>query len=89
MSTYKFGENMNKIPGRMRKSILGYLNHGHKMGSFLTAVFSNDLFGAISRADDENVALLKEYVVWVWNYAPHGSHGSPEKVKKWIEEAKK
>lgn len=72
------------LPEHMREGMQSYIEHGIKPGSFLTAVLSNDLMGAIGMADDVNVGKLHAYAVYLYSYAPRGSHGSPEAVKAWV-----
>jgi hypothetical protein len=74
------------IPAHMREAILAYVERGRLMGDFLRAVVSNDLSGAVGRADAQNLPLLPVYVRWFYNRAPAGCHGSPDAVKAWIEE---
>jgi hypothetical protein len=50
----------------------------------VTAVLSNDLMGAIGRADAENQRALREYGVYLYSYAPGGCYGSPERVTAWM-----
>ena len=71
------------IPQRMHEGICGYVLQGIQNGSFLTAVFSNDLADAAGRADAENQSLLYEYAVFLINYVPIGAWGSLEKVREW------
>jgi hypothetical protein len=73
------------IPEHMMSNIQGYLEGIEYLGGFLFAVFSNDLFGAVQRADNENLALLPVYVKFIYNKCPIGSHGSAEIVKAWTE----
>lgn len=74
------------IPEHMLASIEGYVKYGHQLGGFLTAVFSNDLFKAIARGDDQNVTLLRTYVRYINWECPGGCHGSLETVNRWIQE---
>lgn len=76
-------EKMGKISERMRIGILEYLNNGRPMGGFLTALFSNDLFKAVSKADDENLNLIREYVVWIHCNVSADAYGSYERVIEW------
>ena len=72
------------IPTRMCGAIVRYYENGFEPGHFLAAVIQNDLAEAVSRADDENVQLLKAYVTWFYNYAPTGSWGSVDNYMRWI-----
>ena len=74
------------IPERMQGAIVRYYERGLRPGHFLTAVIQNDLSEAVRRADEENVRLLKEYVMWFYNWAPHGSWGSIGNFVRWLEQ---
>lgn len=78
-------ERPGEIPEHLWESIRRYVLEGRPTGSFLTAVFSNDLFGAYARADDEASAAVRDIVVFVHNRCPIGCHGSLEKVAAWRE----
>ncbi|MEI7463699.1 MAG: hypothetical protein WCK03_04880 [Candidatus Taylorbacteria bacterium] len=67
-----------------KESMYNYFVHGLEPGGFMTAVLSNDLFGAASRADFENRKQLYGYAAWLAAYAPYQSYGSPEIVKGWL-----
>lgn len=73
------------IPAYMRDALQRYIEHGEPPGDFLTAVISNNLLEAVSRADDHNQINLPAYVAYLYNEAPPGSWGSPEKMQAWIE----
>jgi hypothetical protein len=72
------------IPDRMARALDGYINHGWPLGSFLTAVISNNLSEAVGRADYENLANLPAYVAYLYNEAPSPCWGSPEKMDEWL-----
>ena len=71
------------IDAYRRDGVLRWIEHGIDGGSFLMAVFSNDLKEAFGRADDINAARLRDYIVYLYNYAPTGCWGSPDNVKAW------
>ena len=73
-----------ELPDYMVGPMQRYLEHGIPPGGFLTAVLENDLFAAVSRADQQNLASLKDWVVFIYNEVPNSAHGSPEKVDKWV-----
>jgi hypothetical protein len=75
--------NLANLPGHMQESIRAYIETGHPIGHFLTALLSNDLMGAFNRADDTNIEAMRRWVVYLYNYAPGGCYGSPEKVAAW------
>ncbi len=72
------------IPEHMRAGMERYMEQGVNPGSFLTAVLSNDLVVAALCADSINRPRLHDYCMWLYNYAPSGSFGSPEAVNNWI-----
>lgn len=73
-----------RIPGYMREPLLAYVVSGRRdTGDFLRAVLSNDLKGAVGRADSANETLLVGYVRWLYNWAPGGCWGSAERVEAW------
>jgi hypothetical protein len=76
--------NLEQFPERMRQSMQAYVDHGQPPGDFLRAVLSNDLCEAFARADDENTAIMRDYVMWVYNDTPHSAHGSRQEVDAWV-----
>ena len=71
------------IPPHMHGGILRYLFDGIEPGSFLTAVFENDLKGAVVQADAINAAALVNYGKFLIWHMPMSSVGSREAVQKW------
>lgn len=72
------------IPERMRGAVVRYVENGIPPGHFLTAVFSNNLMEAVSRADDENAALLGDYARVIYSQCPGDCWGGLEDVTAWI-----
>lgn len=77
-------DHLHLIPEHMRDAVRRYYFDGIAPGSFLTAVLSNDLMGALGKADDENITALPQYGAFLYNYVPADSFGSPERVKQWL-----
>jgi len=73
----------SRIPATTLETLKAWIEHGRPMGSFCTAIVSNDLREACSRADQSNRAALFEIVAWLHNYAPIASWGSPQALKSW------
>ena len=71
------------IPYHMQGAMRNWIERGWEPGSFLKAVLENDLFSAVSRADDVNRNRLMDYVRFLYNYAPADCYGSPENVRQW------
>jgi hypothetical protein len=66
------------------QSLKSYVENKVPPGGFLYAVLSNDLTGACAKADEHNQKQLFDIVNYVYNNLPYNSWGSPEKVKKWL-----
>ena len=79
---YKFGKFY--IPERMMGGIERYVENHIEPGSFLTAVFENNLSEAVGRADEENMENLPAYAAYLYNEIPQGCHGSRENVRQWL-----
>lgn len=80
-----FDDGYEEIPEHMRAAMLSYVQIGHLTGDFLHAVVSNDLGGAVGRADPQNLPLIPLYVRWFYNRAPAVCHGSIDIVNAWID----
>jgi len=74
------------VPKHTQISLTEYIERGIPVGGFLHAVLSNDLMGAVSRADASNSRALKDIVNWVYMCAPEPCWGSEAKVIRWIQE---
>jgi len=71
------------LPDYMWPGVRHHVRSGHSTGHFLTAILSNDLAEVVNRADDKNMALLKTWVMFLYNVLPSGCWGSKAKVKAW------
>ena len=74
----------NRIPEHCQQGLRDYVERGVPVGGFLTAVLENNLMQSFSKADLKNRMSLFHYTCWLYNEAPGGCHGSPEKVTAWI-----
>ncbi len=72
-------------PPHIRDSMERYVEHGIPPGDFLMAFLSNDLMGALGRADYININQFRQIGEWLYNYAPCGCHGSQEIVERWLD----
>lgn len=72
------------LPDNLMKSLHRYIIDRCGTGDFLRAVLSNNLFEACGRADHISTAALPAIVGFIYNHAPGNCHGSPEKVKAWL-----
>jgi hypothetical protein len=67
-------------------SLLRYGNEHLPTGGFLRAVLENDLRTAVARADDYNMATLRDIVTFIYSELPRNCWGSPERVSTWLGE---
>jgi hypothetical protein len=65
-----------------------YVEKGIEPGGFLTAVFENNLFEAVARADSLSIAELPEIVKYIYNNCPIGCWGSREAFQSWMKSKK-
>ena len=75
------------ISDRMMPGIRRWIDYGITPGDFLWAVICNDLRGAVSCADDENLPNLPAFVAYFYNEAPAACWGSVEKATLWCDTA--
>lgn len=75
--------NTSLIPEYMHGGIMRWLKHGIDPGSFLEAVFRNNLKNAVRSADHNNILLLKNYVEYMTEYLPMGCQGSDQVYNDW------
>lgn len=73
-----------QIPEHTLEALKLYVEHGIPTGDFLYAVLTNDLFGAIGRADHININRLKEICGFICNEIPSPAWHNKESVEKWI-----
>jgi hypothetical protein len=73
------------IPYHMIGGLRLFIEDGIPPGSFLTALLSNDLRETFARADEENSRSIKNWLIFLYNYAPSDCWGSPAKFNAWIE----
>ena len=72
------------IPQRMIPPLYAYVLEGKKPGDYLTAVLCNNLWQSSFCADSENVKLMREWALLVYNYTPSGCNGSKEAMDRWM-----
>ena len=64
----KFEGQYAQIPYDIQESIKRYCQDKIKPGSFLSALIQNDLKTTITNADQQNLPLIKLYVLWFHNH---------------------
>jgi len=70
------------VPDHLMSGIQLWVEHGLKPGTFLQAIFANDLFRAVQLASDESLKALKPLVNFIYQYLPGGCWG-PDALKTW------
>lgn len=71
------------IPDSLKGALQRYAEHGIMPGGFLTSFLSNDLLGAVGRADDQNIYLFREITAYLYVALPCEAWGSPDAVENW------
>jgi len=71
------------VPEHTQGALMRYVNDGLAPGGFLTAVITNDLIGADTRADAWNLNALPGIVMFMLNVMPSASIGSTENMERW------
>lgn len=79
----RYKEGLGLLPEHMRGGMERWITHGISPGSFLEAILSNDLAGAVSTADAVNIGLLGLYVQYLHHYAPAACWGSVANCEAW------
>ena len=65
-------------------SLKAYAESGQPTGGFLEAVLSNDLFGAVGKADNDNIETLPLICSYIYNEISSACWGSRDKVLAWL-----
>jgi hypothetical protein len=73
-----------KVPDHTYRAFVDYVDRQYEPGSFMMAVLTNDLYGAVCRADTVNKQHLPEIIKFVLNELPPGSYGSVANVRLWL-----
>jgi hypothetical protein len=72
-------------PAATIEEIDHYVRNHCPVGSFLTAVLSNDLMAAVGHADETNLEALPAICRYVHWKIPGRCHGSREAVEAWLD----
>tara|TARA_R110000824_G_scaffold2652_2_gene12287 strand:+ start:2504 stop:2782 length:279 start_codon:yes stop_codon:yes gene_type:complete len=75
------------VPQYMHAPLRRYVIDHLAVGHFLTAVLSNNLEQAVTRADGQNSKALENWVRLVYNFLPAKCSGSPHAVSEWLKES--
>lgn len=73
------------LPLHMQDTARRYIEQGIPGGSFFMAVVENNLVGAFAKADEQNIAAMRNWAQWLYWEAPIDAWGSPKRVLAWME----
>jgi hypothetical protein len=73
-----------QVPETLHNGLVAYIADRQKPGGFLMAVLSNDLTGAMNRADLVCRLALNTLVIFLCNYVTATCWGSPAAVEAWL-----
>ncbi len=72
------------IPRDIHASLERYVNDRVPPGGFLYAVLCNDLEQTLARADEDNLAALKNIVTYVVMHLPRTCRGNSVAIRRWL-----
>ena len=76
-------EEYEDVPEHVLDELDRYGKDAKPLGGFLTAVVSNNLQGAVGRADPEMMQVLKQIVTYVNCQLSPQCRGSMDHVRRW------
>ena len=86
-NVYRLNGSLNfsgyNIPDHTRGALERYITHGIIPGDFLISVLTNDLMGAISRADHDNSQCLRDIAAWIYMRAPGHCWGDIDAIREY------
>ncbi len=77
--------NYTGLPEGLRGGAERWIEHGIQPGRFLSAVICNDLRGAVTRADADNLPRLLAIVIWWCHETPLECWGNAAAARAWAE----
>jgi len=72
------------IPQTTLRSLNLYVNEGITPGGFLYSILTNDLFGAIGKADTANGKAIRDICLYIYNELPGDCWGSRDIVNQYL-----
>jgi len=73
------------IPETTKLALRGYVERRLPPGDFLEAVLTNNLFDAVFYASPENLASLRDLLLFINNRLPSDCCGNETSVFRWLE----
>ena len=80
---------LNLVPASTQHQLTQFIKEGKQVNAFLRCVLCNDLAGAVTRANAENLAALPTIAQWLYSEAPDACWGTEAKYLRWIEQHEK
>ena len=71
------------IPESIRTGLVHHFVYGYPMGSFMTAVLSNDLRGVFRQAGEDTVRGLSAVMTWCYSFGCAPAQGSARAAREW------
>lgn len=72
------------LSDEVKQAIGDYVNKGIDPGGFINSVLCNDLVNAVGRADDEEFAMIKDLVNFVYKNMPYETWGNHKAVAAFL-----
>ena len=73
------------IPAETQRALKLYIAQGKEQQEFLRCVLCNDMAGAVTRADAENLQALPAIAHYLYHEAPDACWGTEAKYLRWLE----
>lgn len=80
---YEDAWRLKRLPQHMRLPMFRYLAFGISGGGFMTSILSGNYYGAVLRADVDNLRQFTDWICWLNESCPQEAWGSPAKVNSW------
>jgi hypothetical protein len=78
--------NKYNIPRYMYGGIVRWIRNGIPPGHFLSNLLKNDLRRTFEKADENNILVIKNYLMFLYNEAPSECWGSEKNFNNWIKQ---
>lgn len=80
---YEDAWQLKSLPSHMRMPMFRYLAFGITGGGLMTSILSGNYYGAVLRADVDNLRRFTDWIRWLNESCPQEAWGSPAKVNRW------
>ncbi|TXH15458.1 MAG: hypothetical protein E6R03_07140 [Hyphomicrobiaceae bacterium] len=80
---YEDAWQLKSLPSHMRMPMFRYLAFGITGEGFMTSILSGNYYGAVLRADVDNLRQFTDWIRWLNESCPQEAWGSREAVNDW------